>query len=597
MKKNNIIAKITLFLVAIIPIIILMVAGLSFSEYQFNNDDSHELQWYYIEETGRHNIDLPESIPSTKNEYSSIYATFPSDCRDIQTIAILTNNQKMKIFIDNEEIYCYDTDEYRPYGKADPTHFHIVQLPKNLENKTIEIRILSPYDKYSGYFSHIKVGMSDDLIRNIYDSYMPQLLVSMLMLFVNVVIMLMLILFFKSKVDIVKLSYLFLSSFFASLLLIGESKMINLSYSNFLTIQLGYASLIVFTIFYALYLYRDCIKEKTRYIFIGFTFISIIHLILATVLQITNVFDLFESSYISSLIVILEIGCYLGVLINRYIKKHKYDHLDKYDYGHMIISGLFFISVITEIILSSIYIEYTRIFSPLCFILYIGYIYSVTILKIIDQADKSNEFESKLRETRNYLAQSQMRPHFIFNTLGAIRTMIMTSPQEAYDMTTNFSKYLRANITSVEPREKILFTQELDHIKVYANIEKQRFKDRLNIVYDIKVNNFFIPPLTVEPLVENAVKHGVCKKVNGGTVKVSTYEDDERIYINVEDNGVGFDKKILDTTSKKGSVGLKYIKLRLEEICQGELIIDSKVGKGTRAMIILHKKEVMKELK
>ena len=182
-----------------------------------------------------------------------------------------------------------------------------------------------------------------------------------------------------------------------------------------------------------------------------------------------------------------------------------------------------------------------------------------------------------------------MKPHFIFNTLGAIRTLIMSDPKVAYEMTTNFSKYLRSNISTIEPWEKISFTQELDHIKAYVAIEQQRFLDRVNVIYDIETEGFFIPPLSVEPLVENAIKHGVCKRVKGGTVKISSKEYEDRYEVIVEDNGVGFDTSILEANDNTKSVGLKYIILRLKELSDADFSITSIKGKGTKAVIIIRK--------
>ena len=216
-------------------------------------------------------------------------------------------------------------------------------------------------------------------------------------------------------------------------------------------------------------------------------------------------------------------------------------------------------------------------------------IYVKTIITILRKAESSKMYKAKLRETQNYLMQSQMKPHFIFNTLGAIRTLIMSNPQVAYDMTTNFSKYLRANISTIEPGEKISFSQELEHIKAYAAIEQQRFANRINVIYDVQADNFYLPPLSVEPLVENAIKHGVCKKIKGGTVKITSREYEDRFEVIVEDDGVGFDTSILESSDNTKSVGLKFIILRLKQLSDADFVITSIRGKGTKATITIRK--------
>jgi sensor histidine kinase YesM len=98
-----------------------------------------------------------------------------------------------------------------------------------------------------------------------------------------------------------------------------------------------------------------------------------------------------------------------------------------------------------------------------------------------------------------------------------------------------------------------------------------------------------MPPLTVEPLVENAVKHGVCKKIKGGTVKISSWEESDRFIVTVEDDGVGFDTD--KRSESNGSVGLKYIELRLKEISNADFMIESKVGVGTKATLTFFKEK------
>ena len=167
--------------------------------------------------------------------------------------------------------------------------------------------------------------------------------------------------------------------------------------------------------------------------------------------------------------------------------------------------------------------------------------------------------------------------------------MIVSHPKMAYEMTTDFTKYLRANISNTNSTDLIPFEQELEHIKAYLSIESKRFQNRLNIKYDIQVTEFKIPPLSVEPLVENAVKHGVCKKIKGGTVNIITKEDDEYIYVIIEDDGAGFDVDTLDEASKNGHVGLRYIKTRLKQLADADFEIVSKIKEGTRATIKIKK--------
>ena len=92
----------------------------------------------------------------------------------------------------------------------------------------------------------------------------------------------------------------------------------------------------------------------------------------------------------------------------------------------------------------------------------------------------------------------------------------------------------------------IPFNKELEHVNKYVNLEKLRFGDKINVTFDIQVSDFLIPSLSLQMIVENAIKHGITKKYEGGTVKITSYKKDDKIYIIVEDDGVGFDTSKID---------------------------------------------------
>ena len=181
---------------------------------------------------------------------------------------------------------------------------------------------------------------------------------------------------------------------------------------------------------------------------------------------------------------------------------------------------------------------------------------------------------------------SQIRPHFIYNTLNSIRALIRIDPDGAYKAVYDFSTYLRANLSAADQRETISFREELEHIRAYINIEKIRFEDRLKVEFDIKSDAFQVPPLSVQPLVENAIKHGVCKKIQGGTVWVRSYKENEGYVVQVEDDGAGFDPEAVERQEKEHlSMGLRNIRFRIGEISGGTMEIESRTGEGTKVTL------------
>ena len=196
--------------------------------------------------------------------------------------------------------------------------------------------------------------------------------------------------------------------------------------------------------------------------------------------------------------------------------------------------------------------------------------------------------ELKLQESQISIMLSQIQPHFLYNTLNSIYQLCETNPMRARSMVNSFAEYLRNNLSSLEEPGLISFETELSHIKTYLDIEKVRFEDTLEIEYDIKCDNFSLPVLTVQPIVENAVKHGTSKKRGGGKVIISTKEDGENYIIQVSDTGCGFDPAVPKNDGKM-HVGIENVRQRLSNMCDGSLKIESEVGVGTLATISIPK--------
>lgn len=149
---------------------------------------------------------------------------------------------------------------------------------------------------------------------------------------------------------------------------------------------------------------------------------------------------------------------------------------------------------------------------------------------------------------------------------------------------------------SLKQTKPIPFEQELEHLKKYLYIEKLRFGKKLNIEYDIQATDFELPQLSIQPLAENAVKHGISKKRGGGTLTISTRETDDAYEVIVADDGVGFDTSApVPQDDGRSHVGMENIKRRLKEMCDAEVVIESEVGKGTTARVIIPKKQVKEE--
>lgn len=215
----------------------------------------------------------------------------------------------------------------------------------------------------------------------------------------------------------------------------------------------------------------------------------------------------------------------------------------------------------------------------------------VQMERSIEMARQQQELAEKNRELAEQQMQimvSQIQPHFMYNALGTISALCTEEPELAQEATDTFADYLRANLNAMGQRQPVSFENELKHVKSYVWIEQLRFQDYLNVVYDIQCKDFLIPALSVQPLVENAIKHGVCKKEEGGTVWISSYETETDYRVVIRDDGVGFDQnQPLDTS--RTHVGLQNVRSRLAIMVGGILSIESEPGKGTISTIVIKK--------
>ena len=198
--------------------------------------------------------------------------------------------------------------------------------------------------------------------------------------------------------------------------------------------------------------------------------------------------------------------------------------------------------------------------------------------------------EKELSEKQIELTISQIRPHFIYNCLSSISYLCTKDPQLAVEAIDDFSSFLRVNFSNISQNKIVPFSQELEHTMKYLKLEKMRFEDRVRVYFDIRVDDFQIPSLTLEPLVENAVKHGICKKAEGGTIIVRTTETDKEYLVEVIDDGVGFD---VNATPDDGRVhvGVSNVEKRLKDMVKGRLEVYSKINNGTRMTIHIPKGE------
>ena len=206
-------------------------------------------------------------------------------------------------------------------------------------------------------------------------------------------------------------------------------------------------------------------------------------------------------------------------------------------------------------------------------------------------ARRAKKLEKELEDSRIAIMLSQMQPHFIHNILNVIYYLCGKNPAAAQGAISKFSDHLRNNLEAISQKELITFRKELDHIHTYLELEQIRFGEELSIVYDIEEDSFLLPVLSIQPLVENAVKHGIAKKRGGGVVTISSQKTETEYRITVSDTGAGFD---VDRYMEDGKVhvGLLNVRQRLASRMNATVDVDSTPGNGTTVTVTIPREKV-----
>ena len=216
----------------------------------------------------------------------------------------------------------------------------------------------------------------------------------------------------------------------------------------------------------------------------------------------------------------------------------------------------------------------------------ISYVLSALVMYsfvLSEQIEQDLRYQQEIANQRADIMVLQMRPHFIYNTMTSIYCLCNQDPKRARQVIMDFTTYLRRNFTAIASADPIPFSAELEHTKAYLAVEQAQYEDSLYVEYDTPHTLFRIPPLTLQPVVENAVKHGRDPYSGPFHISIRTRKTDSGSEIVVADDGVGF---VCDGNDEP-HIALNNIKKRLEIMCGGSLSIISGREGGTAVTITI----------
>ena len=214
---------------------------------------------------------------------------------------------------------------------------------------------------------------------------------------------------------------------------------------------------------------------------------------------------------------------------------------------------------------------------PLIDIAYVVTAMSMYGFVLSDQIEQDRRRQREIAHQRASIMVLQMRPHFIYNTLMSIYSLINQDQQKARQVTADFTNYLRKNFNAVASDSTVPFSAELEHTRAYLAVEQAQYDELLLVEYDTPFTFFRLPPLTLQPIVENAVKHGIDPDSEPLHIVIRTRQTKSGAEITIEDNGPGFDP----SDESKPHATLTNIRQRIEMMCGGRMKILSSSGGGT----------------
>ena len=205
-----------------------------------------------------------------------------------------------------------------------------------------------------------------------------------------------------------------------------------------------------------------------------------------------------------------------------------------------------------------------------------------------EQLRAAAEQSKQLARAETQILLGQIKPHFINNTLAVIRSLCEENPQEAIDAIDHLSRYLQVTFERPIDVQMVSLEQELDLVRNYLFLENRRFDNHVQVQRDLQAEGFQVPALSIQPLVENSVRHGIRGKRGVGTLRVATREEARQYVITIADDGVGFDPK-QEASDERRHLGIETTRRRIQLLTNGTLTIESTPGTGTTAVITLPK--------
>lgn len=512
------------------------------------------------------------------------------------TLAFYTVHQYVEVWIEEEKVFSIMPSTDKHMIKTVGSNWTMIPVYREDAGKEVRIEITPVYESFRNRQVDFLIGSELAIYKDRLIKDLPQLVLGIMAVFVGVVFACVAGYNIRKKK---RGKSLFALGIFSVMMgfwrltdtrftpFLRKDKPVLFFYVSVTMLMLGMIPLMKWI--------EDYFTKKSRrilnYYCIGVASLCLIQLIL----QFLGVFDIRENLYVTHVAIGVGVILAIGVVIYERIK---FPQKAKMPLGNKL-PFICFAGVLADVI--AFYIKGNSsglVYSLFAFLFYIVFMgiatmnnYSEKELELAEKERQLAEKDRQLTDRRIASMMSQIRSHFIFNVLTTISTYCKLDPKKADNALVRFSRYLRKNINIIEEEGLIAFDMELEQLEDYIALEQLRFEDRILFEKQIETSSFEIPPLTIQPIVENAIKHGLIEPGKSGTICLHTKRKIGYVEITVTDDGIGF---VPEECEKEDSVGIRNVRYRLEHMVGGVLTIESAPGEGTRVTITIPTEEVQK---
>lgn len=524
-----------------------------------------------------------------------VYSFTIDDRIDYDTyLAFYTVHQYVEVRMEGKKIFSLVPSEEKRVSKTIGSNWTLIPIYREDKGKQIQVEITPVYENFRNREVEFLLGSELAIYKDRLRKDLPQLILSIATIFVGLVYIgvagynqfrkqrgkgMIALGIFSVMLGIWRLT----DTRFTPFLFPKQSVL--LFYLSVTMLMLGTIPLMKWL--------EEYFTEKSRKLLNGYCAMIALDCVIQYVLQLAGIKDIREMLLITHVVIAAGVLLVIGTAIyERVAYPGRLKSMVGSKLPYICVAG-----VVADV--AAFYVKGNSsglLFTIFAFLLYIVIMGVATLFNYSEQelqlaekerqlAEKDRELaekERKLTDRRIASMMSQIRSHFIFNVLTTISGYCKIDPKKADDTLIRFSRYLRKNIRIIEEEGLIDFDVELEQLEDYVALEQLRFEDMIVFEKELEVTDFQIPPLTIQPIVENAIKHGLIEHNRSGVIWLATKEQDGMIIITVTDDGVGF---LPDACENSQSVGIRNVRYRLENMVDGQLDLESAPGQGTKVTI------------